>query len=504
MMDWNNLKLFSREELMEMIPEVNGKPFKFKTVPWKHQLSAFIANTSNDGFLDALDLGTGKTKVAIDTVSYHDKGKKKIKVLFLCLNAAIEKMRDEVLIHSELTPICLRGSTKERWDLFDRRANFYIINYEGLRHMVTERLEKVGYDGKVKRHDAISKKLLKKIIDKGFDVVVLDESHTIKNRDSLIYNIVFRICKNVKNRILLTGTPFGNTPIDIWSQYMVVDRGETFGYNFFYFRNKYFENKEIWLRDRVIPNWQVTSDGEKEIKKKLFTYAIRYEEDEVDDLPPKVFRTLNYELSKSQKKEYYGLLNDEKSDLLKDIKNRSMALRQICSGFIKKTDYLFRENPKLELLFSLVDTVIENHKIVIFTEFTKSRELIEAELKKKKIRFVSLSGETPSNKKYKIHNEFQTNKKCRVIVCQIKSGGASIDLFAATYCVYYEEDPSVIMYKQSLKRIHRGGQTKRCYFYSLLGTGTVEIGIHKDLEDGVDAFTRIANNSSAKKYLIGE
>ena len=67
-MNWNYLKAFSREELLDMIP----KGFKFRTEPWTHQLAAFLATISNDGFLNALDLGTGKSKVAIDACRYLD------------------------------------------------------------------------------------------------------------------------------------------------------------------------------------------------------------------------------------------------------------------------------------------------------------------------------------------------------------------------------------------------------------------------------------------------
>ena len=88
---WNDLKLFNRDELLELVP----KGFKFKTAPWTHQVAAFIACISSPGFLCCLDLGVGKTKVAIDVCRYLDfldGSKKKIKVLYLCLNTAVEKM----------------------------------------------------------------------------------------------------------------------------------------------------------------------------------------------------------------------------------------------------------------------------------------------------------------------------------------------------------------------------------------------------------------------------
>jgi len=46
--------------------------FTFKTDPWTHQIAAFLATISNEGFLNALDLGTGKTKISIDVCRYLD------------------------------------------------------------------------------------------------------------------------------------------------------------------------------------------------------------------------------------------------------------------------------------------------------------------------------------------------------------------------------------------------------------------------------------------------
>ena len=51
---------------MDLVPS----GFTFKTDPWKHQIASFLAAIANDGFLLALDLGTGKTKVAVDSCRY--------------------------------------------------------------------------------------------------------------------------------------------------------------------------------------------------------------------------------------------------------------------------------------------------------------------------------------------------------------------------------------------------------------------------------------------------
>ena len=506
MHNWNNLKLFSRQELLDMVPD----GFTFKTDPWTHQIAAFLATISNEGFLNALDLGTGKTKISIDVCRYLDfknSSKKDIKVLYLCLDSAVEKMEDEVNTHSDFSAVSMRGTKNEKRKLFDKRYNFYIINFESFRMLMTKRVphsEKVIQDektGEITRkkinREVIDNKRIKEFIERKFNVIIIDESHKIKSQSSLIFRIIKKISRGIKNRILLTGTPFGQSLLDVWSQYYIIDFGETFMPNFNGFKIAYFVNKGYWG-----PLWIATKKGEKAIREKLYTKAIRYKESEVDDLPPKVFRVLNYNLDRKQRKIYNDVMRDNYDELTIDIKRKGLTFREIASGFIASSDYIFKKNPKLEIMWDIVETAIESSKAVIFVERTKSREIIEKFLKKKKVLYNTISGAT-KNKGFEWRT-FQTNPKYKVMVANTKSGGASIDLFAATYAIYYELGGSVIQHKQSLKRIHRGGQTKRCFFYYLIGNGTVEKSIYDDLQDGVDAFSRIMDQETARKYMMGE
>jgi SNF2 family DNA or RNA helicase len=493
--NWNEIKIFDRKELTKLVP----KGFKFKTKPWTHQLAAFIACTCNEGFLSALDLGTGKTKVAIDTCRYYLSDKKDPKILFVCLTTAVGKMVDEVHTHSDFKAIGLTGPKDKKWEDINKKSNFYIIGYEGLRYMVSVRKNfgrKPGAKRDTKK-DVIDSRLINKLKRFGFDAIIIDESHVIKTSKSLIFRVIKSLSSQIKIRMLLTGTPFGNTLIDVWSQYYIIDKGETFGPNFTRFRNAYFQDTGYFG-----PVWEVTDTGKKFIKSNLYKKSIRYEEAECTDLPPKKFDVLPFSLSREQKYAYNSLVNGNMHHLTSEIKSKVHGYRQIASGFIKDPKYIFKKNPKLDLLWESIEPIIDRHKIVIFVEYTISRKIISDLLKKKKVIFRSLSGETKD--KYAEYMSFQNDPKVRIIICQSKSGSASIDLFAGTYCFFYEHGGSVINYKQAVKRIHRGGQTKRCFFYSLIGRGTVEVGIHKDLIDGVDAFSRIVDGDHAKRYILGD
>ena len=50
--------------------------FRFKTKPYKHQLDALKTSCEKDEYALLMDMGTGKSKVLIDTIAYlYDAGK---------------------------------------------------------------------------------------------------------------------------------------------------------------------------------------------------------------------------------------------------------------------------------------------------------------------------------------------------------------------------------------------------------------------------------------------
>jgi len=136
----------------------------------------------------------------------------------------------------------MRGTKNEKRKLFDKRYNFYIINFESFRMLMTKRVphsEKVIQDektGEITRkkinREVIDNKRIKEFIERKFNVIIIDESHKIKSQSSLIFRIIKKISRGIKNRILLTGTPFGQSLLDVWSQYYIIDFGETFMPNF--------------------------------------------------------------------------------------------------------------------------------------------------------------------------------------------------------------------------------------------------------------------------------
>ena len=119
----------------------------------------------------------------------------------------------------------------------------------------------------------------------------------------------------------------------------------------------------------------------------------------------------------------------------------------------------------------------EDKKVIVWTKFTHSLKLVEELCKKKKLGYVTYYGGTKeSDKKTAIH-DFQTLKKLRVFIAQVRAGAFGTTLTAADTAIYFELDDDVELYEQSQDRNHRIGSEKYesvTYVHLLLKEGISE------------------------------
>lgn len=490
--DFNKLKSLSLDELYSLVPE----GFAFKTEPWDHQLASFLATISTDGLNEWLDLGTGKSKVAIDVVRYFEwLQKRPWKVLVVCLATATEKWGEEIHAHSDCRCDVLTGKVIERWDHLQqcsKKAGFYVANYESVRLMMTHRV----LNTKGKRYETIDPKKMRRMNKQGWDAIIIDEAHKIKNIDNVTFRVLNQISVRIEQRMLLTGTPFGKSLLDLWSQCFIVDRGETFGKQFGIWRQANFVDKG-WFG----PDWRVTKKGERRIKSLMFNRAIRYEESEIKGMPEKVYRVLNYNLSPVQNKAY----NDAVGKLgpFQDIVNRTLIFRQICGGIIIRDKFKFKTNPKLVLLMDLLESVVDEYKVVIFHEFVMEYELISTALKKLDIKHSALNSTIPKSKKWPGVKAFQDDPAVRVMIAHPQSGGSSLDFNCAHYCIFYSNSHNPMDRRQCEKRIHRGKIKNRRFYYDLIAKSTIEVPMRRSLVKDESMFRGVMNQKQLLQTLRG-
>src|SRR5690606_19864737 len=69
-------------------------------------------------------------------------------------------------------------------------------------------------------------------------LIIADESHRIKTPGAQQSKAMGRLGQVAAYRLMLTGTPVTQNPLDIWSQYQFLDPS-IFGRSFYAFRNRY-------------------------------------------------------------------------------------------------------------------------------------------------------------------------------------------------------------------------------------------------------------------------
>jgi SNF2 family DNA or RNA helicase len=324
--------------------------------------------------------------------------------------------------------------------------------------------------------------------DREWDLIILDESHKIKNRTSKQAQMVHHLALYARYRYILTGTPISNGSLEnIWSQYAFLrpylgNRGaiysKIFGGSYYDFLHKY-----CILNQWYQPYKYIHVD---ELQQIIGQHSYRVQKKDCLDLPEKLPDEI-YSIELKDKAKYkelhkYSSLTDY--DFVADNSLvRQLKLRQFCSGFFTAEDGTIVPiaTEKYDVLSDFLDDW--DKKLVIFAEYKESIKRICEVIDSKKIRYVVLDGE---QKNKSIWKDFQSDDKIRIIVCQYKSGNAGIDLFAADTILYFEPTISSNVLEQSRDRIHRTGQTQKCSYIHFITKGTIEEAIYNALQGFCD------------------
>lgn len=206
------------------------------------------------------------------------------------------------------------------------------------------------------------------------------------------------------------------------------------------------------------------------------TQSISVRTSEAIDLPMQVFTDIHLTLDnpidyKHTKKNlvYEDLLIPSHGVLF-------LRLRQMASGFIE--EYKELSTHKKIALMELLESNENNFNI--FYNFKQELADIKEVCKDMNIDVFEFNGD--------VKNGYSSigHKKRFVIASQYLSGAAGLNLQHVNNQLYYSPPLSFIDFKQSLARIHRIGQTERCFYYFFKTKHTVEDKIYKTLAQGKD------------------
>lgn len=486
------MKALTAKQIHTELCSMRTMPY-FKTEPWLHQLVCFLIGMYRPEFLYLLDMGAGKTKIGLDLITQRQREKRLDHALIgVPRKINIESWKDDVLLHSDLEPWdCSVEDIEEKWyRLSEPQGDLTIIDYQGL-HLALCGKKRAKKGNKL----VIDEKKVKRI-QKLYNFIIMDESHKLANWESLWFAILRRLTAAAEFKYATTGTLFGRDPQAIWPQFFLVDRGETFGENLGLFRGAFFKalpNK--WGRGE---KYEYDAASDQKLHRMLQHRSLRYEEDEIHDLPLRVPLIKQFTMTEEQNGHYLraleGLINANGN--LQEMDGQWHRMRQIVAGYLAWEDehgkhvQRFKENPKLDGLEALIDGM-GRAKCVIPYDYTETGRMICERVKEMGIDYEWFYGGTKDQSASR--RRFMDDPNCKVFVMNTSAGGTGNDGLqkVARYMFLYETPTNPIDRKQVIKRISRPGQKMRTFIYDLVMRRSLDPGILKDLAENLDTYSSV-------------
>lgn len=449
--------------------------------PFEHQQVMGTVGGVLDGAAFICEVGTGKTRAGTESAAHHFR-ENHFDVLFvICRNRGLSTWKREIPVWSDQFRVhTLEGSVRERGqtiqDHYQERGTVFCLNYE-----VLARLKKY-------------------ILAAGKRVrigIILDEMHKIRNASTAVAKAAMDVARASVWRLGMTGTPVLQGVQDVWSQWYVVDLGIEFGANLVQFRREFLNENPYSFDIEPVEGAPIN------IGLRMRRRGLRYRKEDCLDLPPRLYETLEVEMTTEQARAYEEMaeillarlsasplpgqdepppppsrLYDADDDdpfgvgvsvwmapeagdgrIATAANQLAMILRlsQITSGFLPTEDggvHVFDPNPKMAALEELVRETVRTQQIIVWARYRRDVETIIAMLRD--LSPVHIYGGMPRSASDRSEMMFQDGSS-RILVANPQAAGDSITLTAASMAVYYSQTYSLEQRLQSEGRNHREG-----------------------------------------------
>lgn len=493
------MKKVPEEELDKILKSVGFKPARIDPPLDKHQKVCIILGIAYECFAFWLDMGLGKTRVALELLN-HWKRKGKLRTALISGPSESVILGWEKQIKQWRIKIpsitLLNSSSQSKWDqVAELEEGLILVTYPGLARMLTKlkQTSKRNKKMKLKPNAALIKRLAKTL-----DAVVIDEA-TVIGRKNLYYRTLVKLSKNTPFRLELAGRPFGRDPTMLWSQLYLIDRGETLGDTLGIFRSAFFDEKPNYWGGT---DYKFAKAKEPRFNRILRHRTIEYSEEEAGT-KHEVINQIEEVVLPEEATAYYKQFLKQISSAgfsYKERKNAFIRMRQVSSGFLgvandetgAKAEIAFAENPKLERLIELIKEMPKNRKGVVFHEFIFSGKLIATALKKAKVKFLWLKAGIKNARE--IEDNFDNDPSYQILLTSHKLSGFGSNYQVANYCFVYEAPVPVIADEQMRKRLPRKGQKRTVHEYDLVCRGTVDGRILAFHRHGQNLFEALIRN----------
>jgi len=449
--------------------------YNFKTKPYEHQTKALQQSWNKKEYAWFMEMGTGKTKVAIDNIGILNQQNFIDTAIILAPKSVYLNWEDEIANHlSDEISYSIYSWNKSKKDINGKDLKIYLINTEALSHK----------SGVVFVKDIL--------IKNPKNIFIIDESTAIKNQSALRTKSILKLSQLALYKRILTGSPITKSPLDLYTQCAFLSP-ELLGFSSFYsFRARYAVMDAVHVGNQRyihIPKYYVNLD-ELNVKLKTFSYRIR--KDECLDLPEKIKQLRTIQLTTEQRNVYNNLkekaiaiMQDESVSFTVKLVEL-LRLHQITNGFLKTDEgniKEFKDNPKMDELLNILEQI--EGKAIIWANYVHNIESITSKLIELygKNSVVNIYGDVDAIKRKEAVHRFQNDAECKFFVGNPSTGGFGLTLTAASYVIYFSNNYNYEIRIQSEDRAHRIGQSKNVTYIDIVAKDSVDFHIMKALQN---------------------
>ena len=335
-------------------------------------------------------------------------------------------------------------------------------------------------------------------------LVILDEAQAIKNPRTRASRAVRRL--DTRHRLCLTGTPMENNLNELWSQFDFLMPG--------------LLGSERQFRGQFRQPIEKLGNQERRsvLARRIRPFFLRRTKAEVaPELPAKTEIVRSVPLAGGQLRLYRELREELKDRVRRALRVQGpeqgrmvildalLRLRQVCCD-PRLLEVSIRgnvaESAKLELLMDLLpEMVVEGRRILLFSQFVRMLELIERELVRRGIGFLTLTGRTRDRQA--VIEAFQKGR-APVFLISLRAGGVGLNLTAADTVIHYDPWWNPAVEDQATDRAHRIGQEQKVFVYRLLTDDTIEDRVQRLQASKRDLIDGLLGSGGAADLGVGE
>ena len=152
------------------------------------------------------------------------------------------------------------------------------------------------------------------------------------------------------------------------------------------------------------------------------------------------------------------------------------------------------------------EALMNDHRILIFSQFTSMLKIIEEELKLREISYFYMEGSTPPELRNDYVKRFNEGEGS-IFLISLKAGGTGLNLTGADTVIHYDPWWNPAVEEQATDRAYRIGQVNAVHVIKLLSKGTIEEKIFKlqekkrELSDSIIQSKEVFINKLTKEEL---